>query len=189
MKATGKRSLKTLPKIKPFTSTETHRQLHLDARQGPVKADVYLHIPDKSTPSKWYMTSSDQVVDDFVAYIETQDKRKRARLDICINSADESITFAKAGAVGCSQTFDGLLFAAGNEELNEVKAFKTSILKRGRELRLDILPSAFWLKTSSGGKAVGGGKFGFRFVLQDKEENILLSYDPMIILPDWEPVR
>jgi len=189
MKTVGRRPVSKVKKIKPFTSNETHRHLNLDARQGAVKADVSLNIPDKTKQNSWYMTSSDQIIDNFVAFIDAQNRKSKARIEICINSADDSLVFASACSAFDNQTFDGVLFTAGNEELEEQKAFKTDIRSRGETLRLDILPSSFWIKDGKQSNAAGGGKIGFRFVLQDKEKQIYLSNDPMIIIPDFEPTR
>lgn len=170
--------------MKTYVSTHTRHHLSLDASKSADNARVELTVVDKSDPDTWYMTFSENKVDDFVTYINPIKSDQPASIYFHIIS-DEPLTFAKAGTTKSCQVFQGVLFAVGNEELQKNKAIKVE--SEGNKLCLSVLPNKFWRSPGSKNRSgQAGSKIGFRFVLQDEKGNVFYSHDPVIIVPDWE---
>ena len=172
--------------MKTFVSTHTYQHLNLDARHKPDRARVVLNIADKHDPDSWYMTFSENKVDNFVTYLRKGEKQLTATLFIQINSA-ERLSFAKPGTASNNHVFAGVLFAAGNHELREFEAVESEFENEDL-LRLTIIPSKFWeCPTKGKNSEQSGTKIGFRFVVNDRQGEVFFSHDPMVIVPDWEP--
>ena len=171
--------------MKNFVSTHTYHHLNIDARVKPNRARVKLNIVDKKDPDTWYMTFSKNKVDNFITYIQRRQEKLTASIYVHVRG-DAKLSFAKSGSASCEQIFDGVLFAAGNEQMQKLNAIETE-LEGDDLLRITIIPSEFWYTNSRSQNAhYAGNKVGFRFVMRDREDNLFFSHDPMIILPDWE---
>jgi len=171
--------------MKSFVSINTFQQLNIDARVKPASAGVTLNIIDKKDPDTWYTTFKRARVDNFATLLKHGARDFTASLHVRIRSQEELI-FAQPQAASCDQVFDGILFAAGNKEVQKLKG-ASSVLSDKGVLVLTIAPSAFWNnENKSQNSQFGGKKLGFRFVIQDKQGEVFYSHDPMLIIPDWE---
>ncbi|WP_102794925.1 hypothetical protein [Bowmanella denitrificans] len=170
--------------MKAFISSQSNQYLNLDARNIATRVELALNIVDKSAPDSWRVTYENHQVDHFITHLRRKALKQTADLYFKISCANEDLRFAKSCSAHSRQAFDGILFVAGNHTMREMRAAETELVKPDL-LRLSIIPSDYWTLDPRV-KADKGSKIGFRFVIQDKRDNVFFSHDPIISVPDWD---